>query len=43
MDRCIEVGSARVTDEIEWLKEDQSWVGLKSINAMTVNRKAKKK
>jgi predicted transposase YbfD/YdcC len=34
----IETRSVRVTDEIEWLKNDHSWVGLKSIVAVTAKR-----
>ena len=34
----IETRSVRVTDEIEWLKRDHSWEGLKSIVAVTAKR-----
>jgi predicted transposase YbfD/YdcC len=34
----IETRSVRVTDEITWLKADHSWVGLKSIVAVTAKR-----
>ena len=34
----IETRSVRVTDEIDWLKNDHSWTGLKSIVAVTAKR-----
>ncbi len=39
----IETRSVRVTDEIEWLKENHSWSGLKSIIAVTAKREIKDK
>jgi len=39
----IETRSVRVTDEIEWLKENHSWCGLKSIIAVTAKRETKDK
>ncbi|MEE9356703.1 MAG: ISAs1 family transposase [Methylococcaceae bacterium] len=39
----IETRSVRVTDEIDWLKENHSWVGLKSIIAVTATREMKNK
>jgi len=39
----IETRSVRVTDEIEWLKKDHSWSGLKSIVAVTAKREVDKK
>ena len=39
----IETRSVRVTDEIDWLKENHSWVGLKSIIAVTATRETKTK
>jgi hypothetical protein len=34
----IETRSVRVTDEIDWLKNDHSWTGLKSTVAVTAKR-----
>ncbi len=34
----IETRSVRVTDEIDWLKNDHAWTGLKSIVAVTAKR-----
>lgn len=39
----FETRSVRVTDEIEWLKENHSWVGLRSIIAVTAIRETKNK
>jgi len=39
----IETRSVRVTDEIAWLTENHSWVGLKSIIAVTATRETKNK
>ncbi len=39
----IETRSVRVTDEIEWLKREHSWEGLKSIVAVTAKRELGKK
>ncbi len=39
----IETRSVRVTDEIEWLKENHSWSGLNSLIAVTAKRETKDK
>ncbi len=39
----IETRSVRVTDEIEWLKKEHSWSGLKSIIAVTATREVDEK